>query len=64
MREQTDPKKALEGKPWRRTKRGKPHTRWIMLKMIWGKWESKDRGQEQLTENGEEYEVASILQEL
>jgi hypothetical protein len=29
MEEQRDPKKALEGKPGGRRKRGKPRTRWI-----------------------------------
>jgi hypothetical protein len=29
MEEQRDPKKALEGKPRGRRKRGKPRTRWI-----------------------------------
>jgi hypothetical protein len=29
MEEQRDPKKALEGKPGVRRKRGKPRTRWI-----------------------------------
>jgi hypothetical protein len=29
MEEQREPKKALEGKPGRMRKRGKPYTRWI-----------------------------------
>jgi hypothetical protein len=50
MEEQRDPKKALEGKPGRRRKRGKPCTRWIdnvednLRKMKIKRWRSRTAG--------------------